>query len=80
MYNIGDRVHDRDYVKGCGNGTITDIYPVRNLSGGFTYTGYEVEYDEPVRGPWPRYQLIRRAVCAADRLELLGRRKTPAAP
>ena len=46
MYQIGDRVHDRNYIKGFGNGTVTDIYPVRNLSGGFTYTGYEVEYDQ----------------------------------
>ena len=33
MYQIGDRVHDRNYIKGFGNGTVTDIYPVRNLSG-----------------------------------------------
>lgn len=71
MYNIGDRVHDKHYIKGVGNGTITHISDEINLYTRATYTGYEVEYDEPVRGPWPRYNLIRRAVCCAERLEPL---------
>lgn len=71
MFKIGDRVHDKKYYKGIGNGVITSIETVRNPSTGVTYTAYDVEYDEPVRGPWPRYRTIRRATRCEDALELL---------
>lgn len=71
MFKIGDRVHDKKYYKGIGNGVITSIETVRNPSTGVTYTACDVEYDEPVCGPWPRYRTIRRATRCEDALELL---------
>lgn len=69
-FNVGTRVHAKAYVHGVGNGTITGVHPMRT-GGGIPYTGYEVEYDKPVRGPWPGHCAIRSAVHCAMALEVL---------
>lgn len=69
-YKVGDRVHNRLFRDGTANGRITRVMQMRT-GNGIPCTGYEVEYEEPVRGPWPCNIRIRKAVHCAMALEAL---------
>lgn len=70
IFQLGDRVHVKRYVHGVGNGTITHIGKVYR-GGAFDYYIYDVEYDEPVDGPWPHYTKQHRGSFSEDALEQL---------
>ncbi len=70
-FQIGDRVHVKRFVPGVGNGTITYVGKVYR-GHVFDYYVYDVEYDEPVDGPWPHYNRKQhRGSFSEDALEQL---------
>lgn len=69
-FKVGDRVHNKLYRRGVADGSITRIWNMRTEEG-IPYLGYEVLYDEPVRGPWPSNIKISREVHSAMALVAL---------
>lgn len=70
-FKVGDRVHLRNYDKGVGNGTITDISQ-EHTENWIWYTALYVEYDEPLQfGPSYENRFVLRGRHVASQLELL---------